>query len=157
MDRRVRVRRLLKWVGTVGCVVLLLGCAASLKWYVTVQRQNCRLSVADGAIFAFWVESPSNLPGPSFENGVVQVHWWSSSQAFSDYALCPRYEYGTSARFASMPLWIPLFLIGAPTAVLWRLDRRRVRPGRCGKCDYDLTGNESGRCPECGTNCGAKA
>ncbi len=24
------------------------------------------------------------------------------------------------------------------------------RPGRCTKCDYDLTGNVSGRCPECG-------
>jgi hypothetical protein len=26
-----------------------------------------------------------------------------------------------------------------------------VPPGRCGKCDYDLTGNLSGICPECGT------
>ena len=27
----------------------------------------------------------------------------------------------------------------------------RPRKGRCVQCDYDLTGNVSGRCPECGT------
>ena len=32
----------------------------------------------------------------------------------------------------------------------WR--RRRVRPGTCQSCDYDLTGNVSGVCPECGEN-----
>ena len=34
------------------------------------------------------------------------------------------------------------------TALLVR--RRRPRPGRCAECGYDLTGNESGVCPECG-------
>jgi hypothetical protein len=29
--------------------------------------------------------------------------------------------------------------------------RRREDAGRCEKCLYDLTGNESGVCPECGT------
>jgi hypothetical protein len=29
--------------------------------------------------------------------------------------------------------------------------RRRPRKGLCIKCGYDLTGNESGICPECGT------
>lgn len=32
----------------------------------------------------------------------------------------------------------------------WRDWRRRVRPGHCAKCGYNLTGNISGRCPECG-------
>lgn len=32
------------------------------------------------------------------------------------------------------------------------LIRRRKPPlGHCQKCGYDLTGNESGTCPECGT------
>ena len=47
---------------------------------------------------------------------------------------------------------IPLLLV----ILLWILQRtgflpRRHRPGHCSKCDYDLTGNVSGRCPECGT------
>ncbi len=35
------------------------------------------------------------------------------------------------------------------TAYLFRLDRRPLPPGHC-PCGYDLTGNESGTCPECG-------
>lgn len=47
---------------------------------------------------------------------------------------------------------IPLVLL----AEFWILDRvgflpRKRRPSLCEKCDYDLTGNESGICPECGT------
>ena len=34
---------------------------------------------------------------------------------------------------------------------------RRERPGRCRRCGYDLTGNASGTCPECGTPAGEGA
>ena len=37
------------------------------------------------------------------------------------------------------------------TAFLWWRDRRINPKGHCQKCGYDLTGNVSGRCPECGT------
>ena len=37
------------------------------------------------------------------------------------------------------------------TVLLRRRDRRKAsRPGLCVKCGYDLTGNKSGVCPECG-------
>ena len=44
-----------------------------------------------------------------------------------------------------------LVAIVIPTALIWWLDRRRPAPGNC-RCGYDLTGNTSGRCPECGAN-----
>jgi hypothetical protein len=34
--------------------------------------------------------------------------------------------------------------------LLWKLLRRRPKSGHCHKCSYDLTGNVSGVCPECG-------
>ena len=40
------------------------------------------------------------------------------------------------------------FTVGA-TVAFW--PRRRPKPGCCSSCGYDLTGNVSGRCPECGT------
>ncbi|MCC7291110.1 MAG: hypothetical protein IT449_03495 [Phycisphaerales bacterium] len=43
------------------------------------------------------------------------------------------------ARFVSERLYIPT-----------RAERRRAR-GLCTQCEYDLTGNVSGICPECGT------
>jgi hypothetical protein len=38
-----------------------------------------------------------------------------------------------------------------PVPFLWKEDREKLQPGKCRKCGYDLTGNQSGLCPECGT------
>lgn len=59
-----------------------------------------------------------------------------------------------SGAAASAPLWLVVPLAVAPGAVLAgaRLRRRgrKHRKGCCAGCDYDLTGNQSGVCPECG-------
>jgi hypothetical protein len=56
---------------------------------------------------------------------------------------------GWMLRGLVFPLWIPFFLIAAPTAWLWYRDRRHP-PGSCACCGYDLSGTPSGFCPECG-------
>ncbi len=53
------------------------------------------------------------------------------------------------------PLWIPLTMAGGGAGVFWLLDRRRATPGLCANCGYDLTGNVSGRCSECGAPVGS--
>lgn len=51
----------------------------------------------------------------------------------------------------SIPLWLALAVVLAPTLLIHaRLPRRRA--GCCLGCGYDLTGNVSGRCPECGAS-----
>ena len=49
----------------------------------------------------------------------------------------------------AIPFGLPLSLTALVTLWLWSRDRR-IPPGRCQNCRYDLTGNVSGRCPECG-------
>ena len=51
---------------------------------------------------------------------------------------------------AIIPLWVVWITALLPTAVLWWLNRSRHREGCCQCCGYNLTGNVSGRCPECG-------
>lgn len=60
------------------------------------------------------------------------------------------------------PTWFPILCFGAyPVISLlrsipgWRRNRRRRR-GLCVKCAYNLTGNTTGVCPECGTKCEPK-
>lgn len=47
--------------------------------------------------------------------------------------------------------WLVTALFAAPTAFLFWRDRKICTPGHCPACNYNLTANESGACPECGT------
>lgn len=57
-------------------------------------------------------------------------------------------------------IWIAAIGVGVAAA---RWSRRKDQPerwgveGKCESCGYDLTGNTSGKCPECGTHIGAAA
>ncbi len=48
-------------------------------------------------------------------------------------------------------IWLAIFIERVST------NRRMLQPTRCRKCRYDLTGNTSGICPECGTAVARKA
>lgn len=49
-----------------------------------------------------------------------------------------------------LPYWIPIVFAVLPTSVLFYKDRHRLSPCHCPKCGYNLTGNTSGVCSECG-------
>jgi len=49
---------------------------------------------------------------------------------------------------AVLAIMLGWFLIDRPNA----LRRQRLKRGLCGKCGYDLRGNVSGVCPECGND-----
>jgi hypothetical protein len=59
-------------------------------------------------------------------------------------------------RMVVFPMWLPAILLALPPAWWfprrWRAFRARCRAGRnlCARCAYDLRGNTSGVCPECG-------
>lgn len=49
------------------------------------------------------------------------------------------------AGYVAVPLWAPLLVLGA---LAWRTRPRRIPPGHCQHCGYDLGGTTL--CPECG-------
>jgi len=52
--------------------------------------------------------------------------------------------------YIRVPFWLMLLPFALPTTILWLRDRRPGK-GHCPHCGYNLTGNESGICPECAT------
>ena len=50
----------------------------------------------------------------------------------------------------SIANWLPTVLLGVIAFTCYRRLPRPKAKGMCACCGYDLRGNESGRCPECG-------
>jgi hypothetical protein len=151
MRRRGRVRRVGKWIGTLAGLLILLTALAGLKWHnVSFGNQGRFLTAAGGAVELVW--SAARGRNPRFMVGKPHASWQAVFALWSSYALWPHnYRSSSGTVIVSVPLWILFLLASAPTALLWYLDRRRFPPGHCERCGYDLTGNTSGRCSECGT------
>ncbi|UCE58112.1 MAG: hypothetical protein JSU63_11765 [Phycisphaerales bacterium] len=82
-------------------------------------------------------------------------HWVGSGCAEYRFFRLPRYSNRLSQRKLTLPFWVPILVFATyPTIAFIRgplLRRRRRRKGLCIVCGYDLTGNVSGVCSECGT------
>jgi len=75
-----------------------------------------------------------------------------SAGAFDAYSNTPD---RTRMRYSEIAYpWLIFIFALPPLLWFWRFSRRRKRSGCCTVCDYDLTGNTSGVCPECGTAVG---
>ncbi len=137
MAGRSRTRRVLKWGGTLLCAALVF--LFLLGIFVEVQIDvpgHCLFYIGGGGII---VSHDS-----AFQH--FGVHAYALPAHMRWLAMLPN-EYAGDV----YPYWISLLVVGLPTVGLWVFDRRRVPAGHCGRCGYNLTGNVSGVCPECGT------
>ncbi|HUN81734.1 MAG TPA: putative zinc-binding metallopeptidase, partial [Phycisphaerae bacterium] len=101
-----------------------------------------------------WMDwSPSNRPTTNWFGSWIGV---TEDPDLGSFGLSLPGQSQSSGRNVQLfgtavPLWLPLVITLALTAVASILIRRRPPPGHCAKCHYNLTGNTSGICPECGT------
>ncbi len=151
MRRRSRLLRVAKWVGVVFCLGIVLIAVASVWIRALIGFRYGYVSAYFGNVGVVWVaaenekrdvfvtglELRKNTPR-GFRLSLPTVRRWPVSTT-----------WGTQHRWiAVLPLWLLLLVIATPTAFLWWRDRRPL-PGHC-PCGYDMTGNVSGTCPECG-------
>jgi hypothetical protein len=56
-------------------------------------------------------------------------------------------------RYAEIPMWaVALLPLTAGVMIRWLLRDAAAPRSHCVNCGYDLAGNTSGVCPECGTS-----
>ena len=153
MRRRGRVRRVGKWGGLVICALICATWGASLKWQGVIRTSpHVSWRLSNGYVARSVWGHPLQLGGERVRlerahSRRVRLIDWGLGVPVSFQG-----DFGRSLdlRATWIPLWIPLALCAIPTAFLWYCDRRRFAPGHCQRCGYDLTGNVSGRCSECG-------
>jgi len=145
-----RVRRILKWTGVGLSLVILTAWAVTLNYdfFLTIGQESA-LGLSFGG---FEVTESANHGFVATFAGIRERKWRGFGidlPALKTYPLdanFPAWDITT----LRIPLWLPLLLTAIPTAWLWHRDQRRIRPGCCLRCGYDLTGNTSGVCSECG-------
>jgi len=156
MRRRSRTRRVLKWVGLGVCLVFLIWWPISHRRGVGWQRaypDRNWLGARKGKCFRISVGQVvfvAGTTGLGYRTGFYSFRVIMPCRL--RYRLWPYYCNSRGGWYLSIPLWCFIVVAGLPAACLsWR-DHHRFPPGHCQKCGYDLTGNVSGRCPECGAH-----
>jgi hypothetical protein len=106
---------------------------------ISLQIGYCELSL-DGRT-GHWTRSPADYDAAHF-------NYASEHEA---HVIGPGLGFLPATRTLDCPLWsfVPVFLV-LPGLWLLRWSRRPIS-GLCRTCLYDLTGNTSDVCPECGT------
>jgi hypothetical protein len=163
MARLRRRWRILKWAGLVLSGVIVLAWAASRRCCLTYGRLDPRGATSTqtiaGRTYTLHACSFWQCKGGSVEYWCFAVPQFTSPGSQGWYldgrhdrlTWLPVYRhFADGNHHIFLPLWIPFLIVAIPTAFLWWRDRRRIPPGHCQKCGYNLTGNMSGICPECG-------
>ena len=155
MPRLSRKLRVCKWAGTLGCVLTVAAFVLSAWWFIQIGRWS-ELSVCGlkpPCHYLVWVTGgwvnfrQDTTPSLGSDWELRRRTVWG----FTRLALFPAIQPGYPRSYdVTIPLWLLFCILLIPTLLLWHRDRRKPRPGFCRGCDYDLTGNTTGRCPECG-------
>lgn len=147
MRRRMRTGWVVKWLVTGLCVAALLGFFASFRWVVRAHAAPVAIVMCNGDLCLGEVRDSlaltiaDNYPRTFFR--AEDALWLPRLRAIRLGLTSGPYR-----RELHVPIWMIFAALALWGGVLWWRDRRL--PGRCENCGYDLTGNVSGRCPECG-------
>ncbi len=142
--QRSRLRRVVKWAGLAICLLMILVFGAAEfrsfgykgdTWFVASWR---------GSLATGWC---SQWPGWSAGEGwFINTPWPDHLDIFIAPLVKP---VSTGGNIFLVPHGLLLPVVALATAFVWWRDRPPPK-GHCQSCGYELTGNVSGVCPECG-------
>jgi len=169
---RSHLRRVAKWAGTGTSLLMVIAWVVTLFVAISYRASVDWSAGVDAGCICYWgplegqaarvadLRSAFDLEIESISGRKDLRGWWVHSigvePSLGGIGFRPpivqrvRLPANVTYRFVELPLWIPLLIVATPTAFLWYRDRARIPPGHCQHCGYDLTGNISGQCSECG-------
>ncbi len=143
---RLRPRKyIIVWIGVVTMVLLLLFWAVSHAVRVGHIRSHFMLVLNSGVFTIAWADDVIQ-PTPV---------WWAErgGTGASWYWLVPNIHRIRNTLVIQLPL-LSLAIIAGLITLLSRRAAREPQPGHCQGCGYNLAGNTTGVCPECGREIG---
>ena len=144
-SRHNRVARWIFRLGVAVCVLLVAATVVSFWRAAKVSVAGGTVILGGGSVYLFLLplEPPGVRIGPTIG---TYIPWTTKTRM----ALPTRGGPDTMTTVYTYPTWWFLLAAMMPTVLAWRKLRRPL-PGHCRKCGYDLTGNVTGKCSECGT------
>lgn len=141
MKRLEQQGRVLRWLGFFAAMMMLVVWVVSVITRADYCCNTWRAASGAGGVGICWRQNP----WPGFRGLHIRYE--------PDYRLLwlPGYVHRATMAAVSVPLWMLFLLVVLPTAYLFWSNRRHLPPGHCQRCGYNLTGNVSGTCPECGS------
>ena len=149
-----RFRRICKWAGLALCVVTvgmwIVGATMyPWGWYQVGMRDPFEqfwgfdflwhgsyvyfmvgeYTMAEGVDFLVWRSELYNY-NPRFDD-----RSWHGKLGIN---YRPYISLGRRSFYSGSPFWCPFLAFSFPTAFLWYRDRRRIPPGHCERCGYNL-------------------
>ena len=145
-----RARRFFKWVTLGACILITTLWAAGWRWSFSYSTTHWSVAVV-GGVFGITIGRVGTLyqyplNRLNIEEFPRKWRWMIWRPHYTSFAPSPGFV-------VIIPLWMVFLPVALLTAMLWRHDPRSL-PGRCRGCGYNLTGNVTGICPECGQPAG---
>ena len=136
----------MKWAGLVTCIMFAATIAVSHFRYIVFKAPYVSTLMSRGRLGIGTSRLPGVTPRDSMYFLVKRDEprgpwfpWFDSFVTLDGWNMIV------------IPLWLPLACVSLLTLVLFIRNRPQPLEGFCIECSYDLTGNVSGVCPECGT------
>ena len=136
--RRRRWRTLVLWSGCTLCVLIAVAFVVSARWAFILQVDPAAVYVYGGSVVIV-------LDDPFISTISIDQH----VHGLSRWATFTSGHNGTTG--VEFPLFVPFLGVALPTFLVWRCVPKFPR-GCCQQCGYDLRGNVSGVCSECGAS-----
>ena len=160
-SQRGGIRRWLAYaiLGTSVLLSVAIACmwVSSYRYTQIMEAPSYRIQTFDGRVYCsrlgsnqvgqYWFQTRKFDASSIYFTDDLGFYESTPSTRFAGFRVA-----GGTLPFVAIPFWPMLVIAGLPLWLgIYRLMRKQPADGFCAGCSYNLTGNLSGVCPECGT------